>query len=259
MRKLLAELSGHDRVVTVPKIYIEMTGNINDAILLNQIVFYSDKSKRTDGFFYKTYVEWTEELCLTEKQVRYSVKKLKDLDLIETKVMKANGSPTVHYKLLSDNLVKWILTKGKDGNLQKGSLDTDKKEVSLTESTTESTTEINNNDDAIGNDQSAFNFYQQNGFGIITPHVADKMGAWIDDLNEELVIHAMKTSVENNVLRWNYTESILRDWHNKKFESVEQVEAAEAKRTAGGKSHDRVSRNEKPTGHSNTDYDGIDF
>ncbi|MEK4715369.1 hypothetical protein [Sporosarcina sp. FSL K6-5500] len=118
IRKVLAQLSGHDRIVTIPKTYIEITGNLAESILLNQIVFYSDKSKRKDGFFYKSYKEWEEETCLTERQVRYATKKLKDKGLIETKLLKANGSPTVHYKLHSDKLVKWIMTNCENGSLQ---------------------------------------------------------------------------------------------------------------------------------------------
>lgn len=141
VRRVLAQLSGHDRIVTIPKLYIEMTGDLAESVLLNQIVFYSDKSKRNDGFFYKTYDDWSKEVCLTERQVRYSAKKLIDKGLIETKVLKANGSPTVHYKLRFDNLVNWIVTNCQDGNLQNVGNDTDNLSGSLTESTTENTTD----------------------------------------------------------------------------------------------------------------------
>ncbi|MGA3599437.1 DnaD domain protein [Lysinibacillus agricola] len=73
--------------------------------------------------------------------------------------------------------------------------------------------------------QTAFQFYEQNGFGALAAHVAYKIGHWIDDLSEELVIHAMKLAVENNILRWNYVEKILHDWTNKKFRTIEEVEA----------------------------------
>jgi len=35
----------------------------------------------------------------------------------------------------------------------------------------------------------------------------------------------MKLAVENNALRWNYVETILRNWANKKFKSLADVEA----------------------------------
>jgi len=141
IRRVITLLSGQDSIVTIPKLYIEITGDLAESVLLNQIVFYSDKSKRDDGYFYKTYKDWTDETCLTDRQIRYSTKKLVDKGLIETKILKANGSPTVHYKLRFDNLVKWILTNCQNGILQNVGMDTDKLSESLTEITTENTTD----------------------------------------------------------------------------------------------------------------------
>jgi len=91
----------------------------------------------------------------------------------------------------------------------------------------------NNDDDKRGhstgekliNTQTAFQFYEQNGFGSLVAHVTNKIDHWIDDLSEDLVMYAMKLAVENNVLRWNYVEKILQDWTNKKVTSIEEVEA----------------------------------
>ncbi|MFT9820456.1 DnaD domain protein [Lysinibacillus sp. NPDC056185] len=73
--------------------------------------------------------------------------------------------------------------------------------------------------------QSAFQFYEQNGFGSLVAHVTYKIGHWINELSEDLVIHAMKQAIENNVLRWNYVEKILHVWTTKKFTTIEEVEA----------------------------------
>lgn len=91
--------------------------------------------------------------------------------------------------------------------------------------------------------KGAFQFFEKNGFGFLTPHVGEKIIAWIDDLNEELVIHAMQLSVENSALNWNYTEKILHNWHKRKFTSVEQVLAAEAQRQKKKQSSGNVRRN----------------
>lgn len=60
--------------------------------------------------------------------------------------------------------------------------------------------------------QTAFQFYEQNGFGSLVEHVMQKIDYWIDDLSEDLVIHAMKQAVECNAPRWNYVEKILQAW-----------------------------------------------
>ena len=96
------------------------------------------------------------------------------------------------------------------------------------------------------NIQTAFQFYEQNGFGALAAHVAYKIGHWIDDLSEELVIHAMKLAVENNILRWNYVEKILHDWTNKKFRTIEEVEAHRLRYTAQKKQrHHSIRSNQQ--------------
>ena len=140
---IIKQMSGQSNVITVPRIYIEFTGDLTTAVVLNQIVFWSDKTKRTDGFFYKSYKEWTEETCLTERQVRYAVKKLKEMGFLETELKRANNAPTVHYKLDFGKLLDSILTKCQNGTLQNVRLDSDKMSETLTEITTENTTDNN--------------------------------------------------------------------------------------------------------------------
>lgn len=153
IRTIISQMSGQENIVVVPKLFVKLTGDLTTAILLNQIVFYSDKSKRKDGFFYKTYKEWEEEICLTERQVRYSTKKLVASGYVETALKKANGAPTVHYKLDFDKLLDSILTNCQNGNLHIVGMEPDKMSESLTENTTENTTEITTLKDNTSSDQ----------------------------------------------------------------------------------------------------------
>ena len=129
---LIATYSGNERKITIPKIYLELTGDYPTAALLNQMIFWSDKTKRTDGFFYKTYEDWEEETTLSEYQVRRSSKRLKELGVLETKLKKANGSPTLHYKVNMDKLSESILNKLKNRNLTNSSNDTEDSKATLT-------------------------------------------------------------------------------------------------------------------------------
>lgn len=141
IRSLITRFSGQHNAFTVPKLFVELTGDFTTAILLNQIVFLSDKSTRKDGYFYKTYKEWEEEICLSERQVRRSVNKLKNMGLVETILKRANGSPTVHYKLDYNKLVDSILTLCQIPPLQNVSIQHNNMSETLTETTTEITTE----------------------------------------------------------------------------------------------------------------------
>lgn len=74
--------------------------------------------------------------------------------------------------------------------------------------------------------QSPFDFYQQNGFGVLKPYISEQISAWIDDFNEsgnEIVIGAMKEALDNNVINWNYVNSILKAWHKAGIKSVSDI------------------------------------
>ena len=104
INSIICSLSGMNNFITTPTIYVKICGDLNSAILLNQIIYWSDKTKRKDGFFYKTYKEWEDEICLSQYQVKKSIDNLERLGLVETKLHKANGSPTKHYKPNFENL-----------------------------------------------------------------------------------------------------------------------------------------------------------
>lgn len=99
--------------------------------------------------------------------------------------------------------------------------------------------------------ETAYSFYESNGFGALASYVIDKIGNWIDDLSEELVIHAMKLAIENNALNWKYVETILKNWFSKKYTTITQIDAdrirfeAEKKQRAA-----RPQNNRKQTGRT---------
>src|SRR5699024_3057536 len=145
IKNVISTFSGTERHITVARVYLEMLGEFNTAAFLNQLVFWSDKTKRRDGFFYKTYAEWEDELLLSEYQVRRSSKNLRDLGLIETEVKRANGSPTVHYKVNMDELSVSILNKLKQRNQTNLSNDIEVSSVSLTVDDTLDEQTVDNN------------------------------------------------------------------------------------------------------------------
>jgi DnaD/phage-associated family protein len=69
--------------------------------------------------------------------------------------------------------------------------------------------------------ENPFDFYQQN-FGVLNPFIGQSIGEWVDDLNEELVIEAMKITLKQQK-NWKYCEGILKDWRNKNIRSVEDM------------------------------------
>lgn len=148
---IITQFSGRNNVVPIPVVYIEITEDYPSAALLNQMIYWSDRTKRTDGYFYKSYAEWYEELRLTEYQVRRATKKLKSLGFVETKLKKANGAPTLHYKVDTEEVSEWILKKLKNRNLTNSSNDSEETQESLTKITSEITSETSTDINMSGN------------------------------------------------------------------------------------------------------------
>lgn len=118
----------------------KLLGGIKEALYYQQISYWSDKGSREDGFIYKTKEEIEEETFLTRDEQDRVRKKLEKNGWMMTKVMLANGHPTLHYKLTDrkeeiPRMEKW---KTHDSNSGKPA-------NYITENTTENTTYNTNN------------------------------------------------------------------------------------------------------------------
>lgn len=138
---LLAKHTVNNRTIALHSAILKFAGNLNCGVFLSQLIFWCDKGKSPDGYIYKTYKEWMDEICLSEYALRKAANKFKDLGILDIKVRKANGSPTVHYKLNRQAFIDAFLEflemeskKTKNGTI--------KKEDSLTEITAEISSEI---------------------------------------------------------------------------------------------------------------------
>ena len=112
-------------------------GGALEALYVQQLYYWSDKGKRKDGWIYKTKKEMEEETTLTIRQQDRIRKNIEKQGILETKLLKANGSPTIHYKLNIPMLQKVILEYDETSHSNHT-----KRHIPLTENTTENTTEI---------------------------------------------------------------------------------------------------------------------
>ncbi len=107
-KEIIALFSGQASILTTPKLYVQLTGNHSLAIVLSQIVFWSNKSKLKDNWFYKPYEEWFDEILMPERTLRRRFDKLESKDLILTKVKKINGLNIKHIKPNMDKIIELI-------------------------------------------------------------------------------------------------------------------------------------------------------
>ncbi|AMX82488.1 DNA replication protein DnaD [Geobacillus subterraneus] len=100
----------------------------------------------------------------------------------------------------------------------------------IPENTTEITSERKREEKEDGERVRAYKeivrFCEQNGFGAIGGYLREKINVWVDDTSEELVLEALKIAVENGAKRWVYVETILRDWAEKGYRTIDEVRAA---------------------------------
>lgn len=138
---LIKQFSGQKQVLTIPRLYIAMTGDHLEALLLSQIVYWSARTKNPDGWFYKSYQEWDEELGMSQYQVKRAATALREFG-VETKLKKADGAPTLHYRIDGTTFINSIiefLNNGKSRNSI--NLDSEETSQSITRDYQEITTD----------------------------------------------------------------------------------------------------------------------
>jgi hypothetical protein len=83
-------------------------GGIREALYIQQLIYWSDKTKREDKFFYKTQEEFEEETTIPPRTQFTIRKKLEMVGILQTKRLKAHGIPTTHYKINESILQEYI-------------------------------------------------------------------------------------------------------------------------------------------------------
>jgi len=123
-------------IVFFPQV-AKVLGGINEALFWQQCYYWNDKTKRTDGFFYKTIAEFQEETFLTPYQQRKVRERLIELGVLEEKRIKANGAPTMHFRV-NTSVIEKLISDSEETSLS----NVKKLNIPLTENTTETTTNV---------------------------------------------------------------------------------------------------------------------
>ncbi len=97
-KALITAFSGQHNIIGVPRAFCKFMKSLEGGIFLSQLIFWSDKGKRADGWFYKSYKEWQEETFLSQYKVSKYTDVLVNQGVLEIKIKKANGAPTLHYR-----------------------------------------------------------------------------------------------------------------------------------------------------------------
>lgn len=149
-KDLIASFFGQQNVLTCMRPVAQKYGII-EGIFISQLIYWSDRARMADGWFAKSYEELGEETAITKKQSMRCRSFFEQKGIIETKVKKFNGTPTVHYRVKIDIFIDDLtgesdqkeypeVPKGNFGKCQKGTLESYHRDLSsITKPTTEPT------------------------------------------------------------------------------------------------------------------------
>jgi DnaD/phage-associated family protein len=225
--KLIKQFTGHENIIAVPRILIDLTGDQVLAMMLNQLLYWSDKKE----WVYKSLEDWCAEIGHISRR---TMNEFAELPYIETEVRKADGAPTTHYRIDDDNFyqalsklifsqneddeslesdesVKWIypneqmdLPKCANGNAQ------------MSKSLTEITTDITSDNIVVvvaeNSDFAEIAKVYQAEIGILTPFVKEDIEDALEHYPRDWIIEAIKLAAFQNVRKWKYAEGILKNW-----------------------------------------------
>lgn len=113
-----------------------------------------------------------------------------------------------------------------------------------------------NNDDKPKAYSALVNILEQNGFGTIGGIVSTDINKELDDFAEanngnyreayNVILQAIKISVENGVCKFKYLWNVTRDWYQRKLFTLKDIEASEKKRDDEKSKSKQRGYNNKP-------------
>lgn len=148
---LLKNTFGQNNLLTVPTLLVKkLKGDHCAALFLGQLIYWSGKGANPDGWIYKTYQEWEEELFIKKDKAMAIKKKLEELNLITTMVKKIGNTPVLHYKVNQETLIEFLLEtreKERDDKLEDKEHDTPSDNEEKSKSDEESSDDTSYNQD----------------------------------------------------------------------------------------------------------------
>ncbi len=108
LQNVVRQLNRSD-IRTVSALISKVIGDQNAGLMAVRLLHWFPKSKKVGGWVYKSWRDWNAECNLSQGQVkRVHGNGFLEMIGIERAIMKANGTPTVHYRLEETKLVQQL-------------------------------------------------------------------------------------------------------------------------------------------------------
>jgi DnaD/phage-associated family protein len=227
---LIKQISGQANVLTIPRLFVKLTGDLKAALLLSQCIYWSDKTKRTDGFFYKTAAEFAEEIGMSRHELTHARQTLERLGFLETDVKRADSFPTLHWRVNLRSIVDALATpdlpeSGKTVLPETGKTEMPKSGKTLTvDYNIDSVVVVaaptapkpDQQPEPIPDRPNIYALYER-AIGPLTPALLPHLDAAAETYAPEWVASAFDEAAKNNGRSWSYVRAILEAWQRNGF------------------------------------------
>ena len=106
LQNVVRELNRPD-IRTVSSLIAKAIGDQNAGLMAVRLLHWFPRAKKIGGWVYKSWRDWNAECNLSQSQVkRVHSNGFLEVIGIERTIMKANGTPTVHYRLDENQLIQ---------------------------------------------------------------------------------------------------------------------------------------------------------
>lgn len=106
-------------------------------------------------------------------------------------------------------------------------------------------------DSCVDDLQEIIDFYNNN-IGIITPYAMELLDSYLKNMTKDLIVLAMKKSVEADKRNINYIKAILNSWNNKNITTVAQAEEENQKHKTNNSTTNKLLKDQRK-------YEDVDF
>lgn len=196
-----------DRPIAYHPDIARIAGSVKAGVFLSQLLYWSDRGMRNDGYIFKIQTEWEKETALSIKEQQTARKELKKRGLISEK---KQGIPAkLYYKPNTDAIYEALEKLYRQTSIPQTGIqespDVPDSDVPEGETITESTIDY----PKITQQSAAVSLFHE-VFQNFNPTDSQKFFDDLDYYGEEKMIEALHAAKKNNANRYGWCETRLR-------------------------------------------------
>jgi len=112
---IIRERRGYDDLLTVPRAFIRLTGDTDSALLLSQLLYWTERAASPQGWVYKSRDDWRLELGLNRYRLDRARRRLRDLGVLDEAHHLVGSRRILHLRPRCSDLCAALSAEPRDG------------------------------------------------------------------------------------------------------------------------------------------------